>query len=402
MKYRSQWITLLLAAIAIIAVYFYVSHAIEKLKNKVQTPRPATPERALEVSTLITNTGRYAATIKASGVVKPRYSLAMTSQVSGEVIRISPQFEAGQVIPKGHIVAQLQNSELNSAVASAENTLASAKLALKEEQRQGELARKEWQAAGISGEPGSDLVLRAPQLAAAKATVDAANAALKHAYTKLQQSKLTAPFNALVVARTISLGSYLNTASVIGTLYSVDRAEIQIDLSNSDWLKLPDSKTLLQENWPALISSIDDKHTWQGKILSVNQHINETTRMRSLLVSLDNPLGHTPALMAGAFVTVSIEGKPLDNLWKLPNTALSQKSEIWYIDKDNRLAAFETTPRFVDSQYVYIQVPTPMLNKTYQILVQPYNSYLKGTLVTSQNASNSTKPSKSTNQSTKP
>ncbi|NLQ16880.1 efflux RND transporter periplasmic adaptor subunit [Marinomonas sp. M1K-6] len=392
MKYLSQWVTLLLAGIAIAGVYFYVTHAVEAQKNRIQTPRPKAPEQAVELSTTTTTTGRYTATITASGLVKPRYSLTMTSQVSGEVIRLSEQFEPGQVVKKGHILGQLQNRELNSSVASAKNTLAAAELALKEEIRQGEQARAEWEAAGFTDEPDSDLVLRAPQLAAAKTEVEAAKAALTNAQSKLEHSKLIAPFDALIVARNISPGSYLSAGSDIATLYSTDRADIQLDLSNSDWLKLPDSRTLLEKSWPVLISSIDANDTWQGKVLSIHQHINETTRMRSLTISLNNPLGQTPALIPGAFVNVSIQGKPLDNLWRLPNTALSQKSEIWYLDENSRLAAFETTPRLVDSQYVYIQVPEAMREKTVQVVVQPYNSYVKGTLAKTLNAS--TTPSK--------
>ncbi|WP_417528009.1 efflux RND transporter periplasmic adaptor subunit [Marinomonas shanghaiensis] len=392
MKYFSQWITLLLAGIAIAGVYFYVTHAMEAQKNRIQTPRPAAPEQAIELSTLTTTTGSYAATITASGLVKPRYSLTMTSQVSGEVIRLSNQFESGQVIKKGHVLGQLQNSELNSSVASAKNTLAAAELAFKEEMRQGEQAKAEWQAAGFRGEPDSDLVLRAPQLAAAKSEVEAAKAALNNAQTKLAYTTIIAPFDALIIARNVSPGSYLSAGSEIGTLYSTDRAEIQLDLSNSDWLKLPNSSILL-ENWPVLISSIDSSETWQGKVLSINQHIDETTRMRSLTISLENPLQHTPPLIPGAFVEVSIQGKRLDNLWRLPNTALSQKSEIWYVDENSRLAAFETTPRFVDTKYVYIQVPESMRNRTYQVLIQPYNSYLKGTLVKTLDTANATNKS---------
>lgn len=390
MKHLSRWITLLLAGVAIAGAYLYVSHAIKAQQNRVQTPRPATPEQALEISTLSANIGSYSAAIKASGIVKPRYSLTMTSQVSGEVISLSDKFESGQIIKKGHLLGQLQNTELNSNVASAKNTLATAELALKEEIRQGEQANAEWEAAGFKGDPDSDLVLREPQLKAARADVESAKAALNNAQAQLKHTQLTAPFNALVVARSVSLGSYLSSGSEVGTLYSIDRAEIKVDLSNSDWLKLPDTKTLLKQGWPALISSIDDKNSWQGEILSINQHIDETTRMRSLLVSLEKPLDQSPALIPGAFVEISIQGKRLDNLWRLPNTALSQKSEIWYIDQDSRLAAFETTPRFVDSKYVYIEVPESMRQKTYQVLVQPYNSYLKGTLAKPLNTSTST------------
>ncbi|ETX11297.1 RND transporter [Marinomonas ushuaiensis DSM 15871] len=382
MKRLSLWITLILALVSVVGVYFYITSAIEAQNNEVKKTRPETPEQALQISVMNVEMGAYAAEIKASGLVEPRYSLTLTNQVSGQVTQLSSQFESGQVIKKGHVLATLTNKELNSEVASARNTLASAELALKEEQRQGEQARAEWEASGFDEAPDSDLVLREPQLAAAQAEFDSAKAELESAQNDLKNVKLIAPFDALVVERLITPGSYLrSTGSDIGTLYSTDRAEIQIDLSSSDWLKLPDTNILLSSDWPVTIQSIEDGATWQGKILHVGLHIDETTRMRSLTIGLDQPLAQSPQLIPGAFVSVSLKGKELNNLWRLPNTALSQKSEIWFLDKDNRLDTFATTPRFVDSNYVYIQAPEDMKDGNYQVLMQPYNSYIKGTLV---------------------
>ncbi|MEO9655478.1 efflux RND transporter periplasmic adaptor subunit [Marinomonas sp.] len=381
MKRLPQWIALVLALAVLAGVYVYISAAIAEKNSQVRKPRPEAPEEAIQISVIEATTGTYSAKINASGLVEPRYELTLTNQVSGEVSQLSNQFESGQIVKKGHLLASLNNSELSSNVASAKNTLASAVLALKEEIRQGEQAKAEWQAAGFNTAPDSDLVLREPQLAAAQAEVDAAKEALKDAQADLAHTKIKAPFDALITARSISPGRYLSSDSEVGTLYSIDRAEIQIDLSNSDWLKLPDTSTLLEKKWPVTIHSIDDDSQWQGKILSVGLHIDETTRMRSLVIGLDNPLTQSTPLLLGSFVTISLEGKALDNLWRLPNTALSQKSEIWYLDEDSRLAAFETTPKFVDTQYVYIDVPVGMRDKSYQVLIKPYNSYIKGALV---------------------
>jgi RND family efflux transporter MFP subunit len=381
MKRFSLWITLILALISIGGVYFYITNALEEQNNKVRKPRPEAAEQALQISVIDAELGSYAAQISASGLVEPRYSLTITNQVSGEISRLSNQFESGKIVKKGHLLATLKNTELASLVASAKNTVASAELALKEEIRQGEQARAEWDASGFNEAPDSDLVLREPQRVAAQAELASAKAALLNAQNDVNNTKITAPFDALIVERLVSPGSYLSAGSDIGTLYSVDRAEITIDLSNSDWLKLPDTNTLLNANWPVTIASIDDNATWQGHILNVGLHIDETTRMRSLTIGLNKPLEQAWPLIPGSFVSISLKGKPLDNLWRLPNTALSQKSEIWYLDADNRLAAFETTPRFVDAKYVYIQVPDAMQKARYQVLVQPYNSYVKGTLV---------------------
>jgi RND family efflux transporter MFP subunit len=381
MKRFSLWITLILALISIGGVYFYITNALEEQNNKVRKPRPEAAEQALQISVIDAELGSYAAQISASGLVEPRYSLTITNQVSGEISRLSNQFESGKIVKKGHLLATLKNTELASLVASAKNTVASAELALNEEIRQGEQARAEWDASGFNEAPDSDLVLREPQRVAAQAELASAQAALLNAQNDVNNTKITAPFDALIVERLVSPGSYLSAGSDIGTLYSVDRAEITIDLSNSDWLKLPDTNTLLNANWPVTIASIDDNATWQGHILNVGLHIDETTRMRSLTIGLNKPLEQAWPLIPGSFVSISLKGKPLDNLWRLPNTALSQKSEIWYLDADNRLAAFETTPRFVDAKYVYIQVPDAMQKARYQVLVQPYNSYVKGTLV---------------------
>lgn len=390
MTRKLQWLYLLLALASLAGVYFYITSAVDAQNNKVRQPRPEAPEQALEISVMEAKIGSYAAKINASGLAAPRYSLALSNQVSGKVVRVSDQFESGQIVKKGHVLAVLENTELVSAVASAKNTLASAELALKEEIRQGQQAQAEWEASGFTEAPDSDLVLRTPQLAAAKAELASAEAELADAVNDLNSTYLVAPFDALVVERTISPGTYLSVGTEVGTLYSTDRVEVSIDLANSDWLKLPDTQTLLKNDWPVTIKSVDSPAQWQGNILHVGLHIDDETRMRSLTVSLNNPLSQALPLIPGSFVEINLEGKKLDKLWRLPNTALSKKSEIWYLDKDSRLATFETTPRFVDSQYVYIDVPDTMQSNAYQVLTQPYNSYIKGTLVTPKLSTSST------------
>lgn len=381
MKRLSLWITLTLALTTVAGAYFYVTSAIEAKNNKVRNPRPEAEEQAIKMTVMEAEMGSYAATVKASGLVAPRYSLTLTNEVSGTVTQVSDLFESGKVVKKGHLLARLRNTELQSDLASAKNDLASAELALKEEKRQGEQARAEWDASGFSEAPDSDLVLREPQLIAAQAEYDYAKAAVSNAQSDLRQTQIVAPFDALIVQRDISPGSYLSSSSELGTLYSIDRAEIQIDLSNSDWAKLSDEKTLLTSDIPVSIESVADNASWEGTIIHVGLHIDESTRMRSLTIGLNKPLEQSPILIPGAFVKVTLQGKQQNNLWRLPNTALSQKSEIWYLDENSRLSTFETTPLFVDSQYIYIDVPDAFQNKPTQVLVQPYNSYLEGTLV---------------------
>lgn len=381
MKRFSLWIILILALTSLVAAYLYVSTAIEAKENKVRKPRPAAKEQAIKMTVVDTEVGVYAPIIQASGLVKPRYSITIRNQVSGTVSQLSNHFESGKIVKKGQLLARLSNNELQSNLASAKKDLASAELALKEEKRQGDQAKAEWEASGFAEEPDSDLVLRQPQLAAAQAEYNSAKAALKKAQDDLKKTQILSPFDALIISRNIVPSNYLTANSEIGSLYSIDRAEITIDLPSSDWAQLADEETLVSSSSPAFIHSIDTDASWQGNIISVGLHIDETTRMRSLTIGLDKPLEQTPLLIPGSFVKVALEGKPQNNLWRLPNTSLSQRSEIWYLDERSRLATFETTPSFVDAEYIYVPVPEKLQGQKVQVLVQPYNSYLEGTLV---------------------
>ncbi|WCN09030.1 efflux RND transporter periplasmic adaptor subunit [Marinomonas mediterranea] len=419
MKYITQWAVLCLALVIAAGSYWYINDALQDESGSTAFlgegggPRPGKgpggpkgepgggsrrgesaqtgkqqsvraneqeSEKAIVLSVVTVSPSSYAPTINATGLVKPRYDLTLTSKVSGEVTHISSHFELGKRVEKGDELIRLSNKELNSAVADARKTLASAELALKEEERQGEQAQAEWKAAGFAGKPDSDLVLRKPQLADAKATVNAAKASLSEAIDDLKHTKITAPFDALVVSQDVTPGANISANGELATLYSTDRAEISLNLSSSDWVKLPDTKTLLVSNWPALITSIDSDIRWDGSVIAASQHIDTSTRMRSLTIGLMSPLDQAQPLLPGAFVSVSLKGKQIDQLWKLPSTALSQQSEIWYLDDENRLNAFEVTPLFSDSDSIYIPVPIAFLEQPYHVLVKPFSSYLKGML----------------------
>ncbi|QUX95020.1 efflux RND transporter periplasmic adaptor subunit [Marinomonas sp. CT5] len=381
MKPSSQWILLIFSLLIAVAVYFYIDNALNQKAFHLGKPLPEKKEEALEVSVVTVTAASHQATIQASGIAKPRYQLTLNSKVSGEVVKVSDELEAGQRVKKGDVLVRLTNKELNSAVANAKKALASAELALKEEKRQGDQARSEWKAAGFKGDPDSDLVLRVPQLASAQAEVDSAKAALLEAQDNLKHTQILAPFDALVISRAIAPGSYLSSGGEVATLYSTDRAEITINLASTDWQKLPDMKTLLKRKTPVRVNSIESNDHWQGHIIGIDQHIDTTTRMRSLVVGIDAPLDQTPPLLPGAFLTVQLEGKAIEHLWKLPSTALSQTSEIWYVNDQSRLDAFDTTPLFVDATFIYVLVPEKLRGRSYQVVRKPFSSYLKNTLV---------------------
>ncbi|MFD1384713.1 efflux RND transporter periplasmic adaptor subunit [Rhodanobacter aciditrophus] len=382
MKRILPWLTLAIALALLVGIYLYVQHAIEANNSRIAQPRPPAKENPLNVTVVTVSPAKHAAQIQAVGLASPRYDLTLTNQVAGEIITMSPSFDVGEQVRQGQTLLTLRNVELSADLASAQNDVATSELALKEEQRQVEQANAEWRAAGLEGEPASDLVLRAPQLAAAQADLTSAKAALALAQDNVKKLKITAPFDGIITAQNASPGEYLSSNSELATLYSSDEVSIELQLSAQDWNKLPTGQQMLAQNWQASIRSIDGQQQWQGYVKRVGLHVNSESGLRSLYIAVDRPLELTPALLPGSYVSVIVQGMETDNLWQLPNSALSQKSQIWYVNADNRLANFDATPRFVDQDYVYIDVPENLAQAPQKILTQPYNSYLKGMLVT--------------------
>ena len=381
MRRKLPWLVFGLAVLTFIGVYAYIQHAIEQNQTRFNRARPPAEETALDVTVVQVKSASHAASLSAVGLAQPNYNLTLTSQVSGEVTQVSPKLETGARVKQGEALAQLTNLNLITELASAKNELAASRLALKEEQRQVEQANAEWQAAGLEGVPDSDLVLREPQLAAAQADVEAAEAALALAQDNVEKLTIRAPFDGIIASQAISLGTYLSSGAEVATLYSSDRVEIALQLSQQDWQKLPPIQTMLNQHWSADVRAVDGDHIWPGYVKQAGLHVDTETGLRSLYVAVDNPLEQQPNLLLGSYVRVSLEGAEIDHLWRLPNSALSQKSQIWYVDANQRLANFDATPRFVDQNYVYISVPEALRGQPHQVLTHPYNSYLKGMLV---------------------
>ncbi len=338
MTRRIQWLAFIAAAI-ILAIIFLLSRQMMAeyanrpiIKREVPVIRP-------DVSVVNVKAGRYQASISAFGAATPHFNVLLSAQVAGQVESTSEAFETGLRVTKGTTLATLENSDYRAAVAEAKQQLAEAELLLIQEQRQGLQAAAEWQASGLAGEP-DDLVLRKPQLAQAQAAVDNARAQLQSAEKDLQFTQIKAPFDALVVSRDISPGSFVQTGAQVATLYSTDLIEVSVALSEREWQSLPATSQMLATQWPVQLQAVEGNDQWLGQVLRSEQHLDGTTRQRSLIIGVEKPLDQQPPLNPGTFVKATLAGSERDGLWQLPLTSLSQRGDIWYLDADDHLAKF--------------------------------------------------------------
>lgn len=375
MRRMMQWLAPPLALMVLVGVVLFT---VRNMKGDHLGPPQEIEGKPIypDISVVTVAPDGYKAVVTGFGEASPHHTLTLVSEVSGRVEKIGAAFETGQILKKGELIVSLDDTEYAAAVATAESELAQSRLELLEEERQVAQARWEWDSSGLKGEPDSELVLRQPQLAVARANVKKGEAELKLSRKNLAKTIVTAPFDCLVVSREVAPGSYLQAGAEIASLYSIDKIEIAIGLSGAEWDNLPSASEIA--GYQVEVAAVESGRSWQGRISRVEHHVDSKTRQRTVIVEVEDPLGLSAPLLPGTFVKVTIPGKSMDNLWKLPGSALSQRGEIWYVTKDNVLASFQAQPLFSDHDSIYVTAPDNLAGIAQRVLVHPLSSYLTG------------------------
>ncbi|MDX2463346.1 MAG: efflux RND transporter periplasmic adaptor subunit [Porticoccus sp.] len=378
MKRRKPQYLILTVSVTILVGVLFFNHQLLQGQTD-DKPQPAPKKIILpDVNVTAVKSAEYAVKISGFGEAKTHFTLSLKAQNSGQIVRIAENFESGCRVAKDTVLVQIKDTDYLSEVAGVKSEVATARLELLEEQREASQAQAEWRASGLSGDPDSALVLHEPQLEAAQASVTKAEASLASAEKNLSLTRITAPFDAIVVERLTAPGSYVQAGTEVATLYSTDLVEIAVPLSTRDWSNLPDSKTLNNSRWPVQLTGVENGQTWQGRILRAQQHVDEASRQRTLFVAVDSPLDQEQPLLPGTFVKAGITGRTLDNVWKLRSSSLSQRGEIWYLSDKDTLSKFATKPLFSDGNSIYIEVPEEFTATSTRIVDHPLSSYLSG------------------------
>lgn len=344
--------------------------------NQQQTPPPKVAPQYPVVSVTEVAAISHQASITAYGEVKSRNQLTLTSQVSGQITYLSPKFLTGKTFNKGELLAKIEPILYEQALTNAQADLADATLALAQEALNSAQAAQEWQQSGLANEQASDLVLRKPQLAAAKAKYAMASKAVAKAEYDLAQTQITAPFDALVVAKAIQIGSNVQAGSTLGELYDIALFEVALPLSLQQWQLLPTAdggKDLSQID--IQLKDEGSEKQWTAQFDRFEQHIDSQSRQRALVASVKNPIKQQTPLFPGTFVKATLTGSAVDQLWQLPASALIDSNTVWQVNENGILDFLSVNVIFAQGKNIYVQ---PQVNKTRaQIVNRPLSSYLQ-------------------------
>jgi len=329
-----------------IALFIYLT------ATKPVAERRAPPEPVIEVEAVRMQPVDYRLTIESQGTVRARTESTLIPEVSGRILRISPQFREGGFFETGDVLLEIDPSDYKSAVTVAEANLASARLRLAEEEASSNQARLDWERLGIEDAP-SRLALREPQLALARANVAAAEARLEEARRNLERTRISAPYPGRILSKRADVGQVVSPGNVLAEIYAVDYAEIRLPLTVKEYAML-DLDLLASSSGdgaagiPVSLKTQfgPEEVVWEGHVVRIEGAVDSASRQLYVIAQVDDPYGehHRRPLKVGLFVEAEIEGKALEDVYVLPRTALREARFVLTLDAENRIHRVPVEP----------------------------------------------------------
>ncbi|MEW6992283.1 efflux RND transporter periplasmic adaptor subunit [Colwelliaceae bacterium 6441] len=330
----------LLILLVIIAITGSLVLAITKNPPESRRFKPAKTSQ-MTVATKVLSLQTYPVMVESFGTVKPRTESKLFAQVSGQITQVSEQFRDGGFFDKGDILVQLDDRDLRAEVKVSQANLFSANQALLEEKARGEQAKTDWQRLG-NGKKANALVLRQPQLEAAKAKVLSAQAQLDRAKLSLERTQIIAPYDGRVLKKQVDVGQLVSSNSQLASIFAVDSVEIRLPVKNKDLplINLPEEYRDIGEkgdkNDVTLSSDLMGNQTWNGQIIRTESAIDEMSQQLYVVAQIKRPYDASASqgvpIKIGQYVTAKITGKVLNNTLVIPNRAIYQASYVYIVE----------------------------------------------------------------------
>ncbi len=308
--------------------------------------------------------GDYRPVILAMGTVEPEHDVSFQARVGGRIISRSEHFTPGGVVEKGLVLVEIDPADYENSLKQRQSALDRAMSDLAMEMGRQNVARHDYQALGRQlSDEHRDLVLRRPQLNAARADVKDAEAAVDQARLDLDRTRVKAPFDAQVLSREADVGSRVSEGETLGRLVGTKTGWVASTVPQSSlrWLAFTE-----KDGHEGSVVHIRNRGAWPedefrtGRLWRLVGALEADTRLALVLVAVDDPFARKksnsgkPPLLINSFVEVSIEGRLMTSIIRLERDNIRKNNTVW-IMKDGRLEIRQVDTVFSDARYAYIR-----------------------------------------------
>ncbi|MEO6760118.1 MAG: efflux RND transporter periplasmic adaptor subunit, partial [Saprospiraceae bacterium] len=292
MKFKKRYLFYLLLLLGFV---FLVANRITK--NKAPASGPPTGAKgggaALLVDAIVVKPQTYVDSLSIKGTIDANEQVEIRSQVSGLVTAI--YFQEGKPVKKGQVLLQIDRSELNAQLAAA---LTKESLAAENARRAKLLLEKE----AISQEESQT----------AEADLKSMQAQTRLIQAQLAKTTIRAPFSGTIGLRSISVGVYLTSETVVANLVNINPVKVTFSVSEQ-------YANQVKKNAQLGFTVAGDNKMYTAKVYAIEPGLDANTRTLQLRALADNSAG---TLRPGAFANIQLPLGKIENAILVPTQAI--------------------------------------------------------------------------------
>ena len=356
---KKQWpIVLVVFVLAIgisFALYFFKPVADKKF-SKEEFPL---------AEYIIADMKPVAVPVVSQGSVKAKTYIKLVAQVSGGITQMAKLKINGGFFKKGDLLLSIDDTDYRLAMSSAKAKVAAAKQQLIRVETEAGQAKYDLQQIGRDPSKSTSYALREPQLAEAKANLQAAQADLEISRLQMQRTNVTAPFDGRVVSKQVDIGQYVNSGTLLADIYSTETVVVRLPLSLQKTkllgIKLRNTEQIVNNIKIKLIAEYaSNKYEWAAVLSHTEGELDARNRLVYLVAEVDSPyendeeISDRPPLTPGMFVKAELTGME-KNIVMLPRSALRYGGNVWLIDELDQLQKRKIEILSKDRKHVYVE-----------------------------------------------
>jgi hypothetical protein len=158
----------------------------------------------------------------------------------------------------------------------------------------------------------------------------------------------------------VDIGSQVSGQEKLAELVGTDEYWIQasIPVERLSWIKIPRNSAESGSKVRVLYRNTDER---AGRVIKLLGALETEGRMARILVEVQDPLGLKTAgnnqlpLLIGEYVRIEIEGRRLQNVYRIPRAALRDDANLWIVSNDGKLDIRKVDIVWRDTQTVLLR-----------------------------------------------
>ena len=328
-------------------------------------PKPA-PAPSLLVAVAVAERQPTQFTVTSRGSVSPRTETTLVSEVSGQIVAVSPAFVSGGFFTRGDILIRIDPRIYEANLKRARAEVAKARTRVATENALAGYALEDWQrlqSLNAARGPASDLTLRKPQLQEALAELESKNAEYDKAREDLRRTVIRAPYDGMIREKIADVGQFVNVGAQLARAFAVDRAEVRLPLTQQDLLYLDLERLEAGGTLPVTLHADlgDSAFSRPARVVRSEGVFDATSRVLYVVAQIDDPYhlerppGERPRpLRIGTFVAAEITGTAGGDLFALPRHALVRGTTVWVVDETMAIHPRDVEVVRRDDDFAYI------------------------------------------------